>query len=75
MDAIIGRYRVRLDETGTLLLQHPEGIAFDLSADEVLELLDLLQVYQKTLLLLTRQTDAQLKSVVVKKGEEQRTMS
>ena len=71
MDAIIGRYRANMEETGTLLLQHPAGIAFDLTADEALELLDFLQVYQKTLHMLTRQTDAQLKSVVVEKGEEQ----
>jgi hypothetical protein len=71
MDAIIGRYRANMEETGMLLLQHPAGIAFDLTADEVLELLDFLQVYQKTLLMLTRQTDAQLKSVVVEKEEEQ----
>ena len=73
MDVSIGRYKVRLEENGTLLLQHPEGIAFDLNADEVLELLDWLRIYQKTLLLLTRQTDAQLKSVVVEKVERQNT--
>lgn len=70
MDAIIGRYKVRLEDTGTLSLQHPTGISFDLTAEETLGLLDFMRVYQKSLLLLIRQTDPALKSIVVEKDEE-----
>ncbi|HET9918705.1 MAG TPA: hypothetical protein VFQ30_02600 [Ktedonobacteraceae bacterium] len=71
MDAIIGRYRVRLDENGILCLQHPTGIAFDMTAEEALELLDFLGVYQQALQLIARQTDPKLKSISVEKIEEQ----
>ncbi len=72
MDAIIGRYQVHLEETGLLCLQHPTGIAFDLTAEEALGLLDFIQMYRQSLLLLTRQTDPALKSIVMEKQEEHR---
>jgi hypothetical protein len=37
MDAIIGRYKVRVEETG-LVLRHPTGLSFELEPNEVLGL-------------------------------------
>ncbi len=71
MDAIIGRYRVHLEDTGLLRLQHPTGISFELTAEETLGLLDFIQVYRQTLLLLTRDTDAKLERIVLEEEEEQ----
>ena len=65
MDAIVGRYRVRMEETG-LVLTHPSGMCFDLTAEEALEMMEFIAVYRKSLLALERDTDPQLKRVVVK---------
>ena len=51
MDAIIGRYRVGLEETG-LTLKHEAGIAFELTIEETLGLFSFLNVYHGTLLAL-----------------------
>lgn len=51
MDAIIGRYRVRMEEGG-LALKHAVGIHFDLTVEETLGLLDFITVYRETLLAL-----------------------
>ncbi len=71
MDAIIGRYRARIEDSGLLQLTHPTGISFDLTAEETLGLLDFISVYRKSLLLLLRETDTELKSIVVTKEKEQ----
>ncbi len=47
MDAIIGKYRARIEETG-LILTHPTGISFDLTLDEEVGLMELIKVYQDT---------------------------
>ena len=47
MSAILGRYRVRVDEMG-LVLTHPTHISFDLTPGEALQLLEFLKVYQET---------------------------
>ncbi|HVB73354.1 MAG TPA: hypothetical protein VNE38_07320 [Ktedonobacteraceae bacterium] len=65
VDAILGRYRVHMEETG-LVLTHPSGMCFDLTADEALGLLDFIGVYRKTLLALERETDPQMERVVIK---------
>lgn len=71
MDAIIGRYRVRLEEDGLLVLKHPSGICFDFTAEETLEFLDFIGVYRKALLALDRDTDPELARIVLKKQAEQ----
>ncbi|GHO77338.1 hypothetical protein KSD_51090 [Ktedonobacter sp. SOSP1-85] len=48
MEAIIGRYRAQVQEQG-VTLRHISGIAFDISAQEALGLLDLLSAYRETL--------------------------
>jgi hypothetical protein len=51
MDAIIGRYKVSLEETG-LILKHGTGIAFELTIEETLGFFSFLNVYHETLLTL-----------------------
>ncbi|HET9999267.1 MAG TPA: hypothetical protein VFQ36_00130 [Ktedonobacteraceae bacterium] len=71
VDAIIGRYRARIEETG-LVLTHPSGICFDLTAGEALGLQDFIGVYRKTLLASEsdtdeRDTEPEIELVVIKK--------
>jgi len=49
MDAIIGRYKVRIEDEG-IVLTHPSGISFEITSKEALDLQDLLKVYRETLL-------------------------
>ena len=53
-DAVIGRYRVDLEENGLLVLKHPAGICFDVTLDETLELLDFLSMHRSALLAIDR---------------------
>ena len=75
MDAIVGRYRVRLEEDGLLVLKHPSGICFDLTLEETLEFLDFISVYRKALLAIdqdeNRDTDPELARIVVKEQADQ----
>ncbi len=74
MDAIIGRYRVRMEATG-LILKHPSGISFDLAIDETLSLLDFISAYRQTLLMMQQEsnqdTEPELERIVIKKHTEQ----
>ncbi len=49
MDALIGRYRLKLEETG-LVLKHPTGISFDLTVEETIGLRDFVNLHYQTLL-------------------------
>lgn len=75
MDAIVGRYRVRLEEDGLLVLKHPSGICFDLTVEETLEFLDFISVYRKALLAIerdqNRDTDPELARIVVKEQADE----
>jgi hypothetical protein len=66
MDAIIGCYRARMEETG-LILRHASGINFDLTPEEALGLLDFINAYRQTLLVMQeeRDTDPEMARVVV----------
>jgi len=70
MDAIIGRYRVRMEEMG-LVLKHATGISFDLTPEETLHLLDFINAYRQTLLLMQQDsghdTEPELESIIIKK--------
>lgn len=66
MDAIIGRYRLRMEEAGTLSLQHPTGLTFDLTAEEALGLMDFIHVYRKTLKVIDRETDGEMEQIVIR---------
>jgi hypothetical protein len=63
MDAIIGRYRAQIEETG-IVLKHQSGICFDLLPDEALGILDFIKAYRQTLVMMERNTD-KLKSIVL----------
>jgi hypothetical protein len=70
MDAILGRYRARMEETG-LILRHAAGISFDLTPEETLALMDFLAVYRQTLEELCQtQTEYRLERVVLEKEEQ-----
>ncbi len=49
MFAIIGRYKVRMEETG-LVIKHGAGISFELTPEETLGFLDFMKAYQQTLI-------------------------
>ena len=73
MDAIIGRYRARMEETG-LILRHATGISFELTVDETLGLLNFISVYRQTLLALQDEqddveTEPRLERVVIQKED------
>jgi hypothetical protein len=73
MDAIIGRYRVRMEESG-LVLRHASGINFDMTVDEAIGLLDFLNAYRQTLLALQidseRETDPYLERIILEKKDD-----
>ncbi len=71
MDAIIGRYRVRI-ESGGLVLTHPTGISFDLTPDETLELQDFIKVYRQALIMRERETSPQLERVIADEDQKHR---
>jgi hypothetical protein len=68
MDAIIGRYKVRMEDSG-LILTHPSGISFEITADEALELQDFLKVYRQTLLTSERETNPEIERIVIEEHE------
>jgi hypothetical protein len=68
MDAIIGRYKVRIEDWG-IVLTHPSGISFEITSKEALDLQDLLKVYHETLLTAElsseRETNPELERIVI----------
>jgi len=74
MDAIIGRYRVHMEEMG-LILKHASGINFDLTPDETLNLLDFINAYRQTLLTVQQESDQdtepELERIVIRKNEHE----
>lgn len=74
MDAIIGRYRARMEETG-LILRHTTGISFELTVDETLGLLNFISVYRQALLAMQDEqddveTEPRLERVVIQKDDD-----
>ncbi len=70
MDAIIGRYRVHMEENGMLVLRHPTALMFELTSEESLGLLDFLSVYRKSLETIERETDTEIERVVLGEPKE-----
>ena len=64
MDAIIGRYKARIGESG-LILKHEAGISFEFTLEETLGLWDFINAYRQTLLALQRHTETHIARVVV----------
>ena len=70
MDAIIGRYRLRIEDTG-LVLRHMSGINFDMTPLEALGLLNFLSAYRENLTSFAEsETDHDLKRVATEKTEQ-----
>jgi hypothetical protein len=77
MDAIIGRYRVRMEEGTGLVLRHATGINFDLNPGETIGLFRFLNAYRENLAAMEREmereTEPHLKRIAlerVEKGDE-----
>jgi hypothetical protein len=68
MDAIIGRYKVRMEDSG-LILTHPSGISFDITADEALDLQDFLKVYRRALFTSERVTNPEIERIIIEEHE------
>ena len=68
MDAIIGKYRVRMEETG-LILTHPTGFSFDLTLDEVVRLMEFIKVYQAAIVAAQRDIEAHPQSQGIHLGQ------
>jgi hypothetical protein len=68
MDAIIGRYKVRVEDSG-IVLTHPSGISFEITADEALDLQDFLKVYRQTLLTSERETNPEIERIIIREHE------
>lgn len=49
MEAIVGRYRICIEDTEMLVLRHPTGLLFEFTAREALDLLAFLRVYRQVL--------------------------
>jgi hypothetical protein len=64
MDAMIGKYRAHMEETG-LVLTHPTGISFDLTLDEAKWLMEFIKVYQYTRADAEHDTEPRIEKVVV----------
>ena len=67
MDAIIGRYKVSMEETG-LVLRHPTGLSFDLEPNEVLGLWNFINFYREPLT--DKQTEADSRAVSTRDTEQ-----
>ena len=70
MDAIIGRYRARMDETG-MVLKHHTGISFEFTPEETLYLLDFISVYREALMMTQHDTDPLLDRVMVRRARQE----
>lgn len=69
MDARIGKYRVRMEDT-RLILTHAAGISFDLTHEEALGLWQFISVYRQAIEQ-ERDTDTHLQSIVLQLQERQ----
>lgn len=69
MDAIIGRYRARIQENG-LVLTHPTSISFDLTPSETLELMNFIKVYQQALIMGEVETNPELRSITLHEDQK-----
>ena len=62
MDAIIGKYRLRMEDA-RLILTHSAGISFDLTHDEALGLWHFINVYRQSIER-ERDTEGHLPSII-----------
>jgi hypothetical protein len=56
-------------EDSGIILTHPSGISFEITAEEALDLQDFLKVYRQTLLTTERETNPELERIVIEEHE------
>ena len=66
MDAIIGKYKVRIEETGLILI-HPTGMSFDLTLEETVGLMEFIKSYRAAIAFAQRDTEPRIERVVADK--------
>ncbi len=64
MEAIIGKYIVRMEEA-RLILTHTTRLSFDLTMDEAVGLMDFIKVYQPAIAAAQRDTEPRIVGIVV----------
>jgi hypothetical protein len=52
-----------------IILTHPSGISFEITAEEALDLQDFLKVFRQTLLTSERETNPELERIVIEEHE------
>ena len=62
MDAIIGKYRVRMEEIG-LIIKHPTGLSFELLPEEVIGLGNFIDCYRESLAEVQHETEPRLQAI------------
>lgn len=67
MDALIGRYKVRIEEWG-LILTHPVGMSFDLTVEETEGLAEFIKSHLAAIAFTQRDTEPRIERAVV--GQE-----
>ncbi len=66
MDAIIGRYKVRMD-SNQLVLTHSEGISFSLTLEEAKGLFNFMNVYRESFISMQANTEQRKESIRLEK--------
>ncbi|HKV60064.1 MAG TPA: hypothetical protein VJO32_17365 [Ktedonobacteraceae bacterium] len=61
---------MRMEET-SLVLTHPSGISFDLTAEEALGLQEFVGVYRKALLAQERDTEPEIERVIIEEPTQE----
>ena len=72
MDALIGRYKVRIEEWG-LILTHPVGMSFDLTLEETEGLAEFIKSYRAAIAVAQRETEPKIERVVVSQESSSNT--
>lgn len=71
MDAIIGKYKVRM-ESNHLILTHSAGISFSLTLEEALGLFNFMSVYQDRFTNELVDTEPRIEVIQLKKPKDQK---
>jgi hypothetical protein len=69
MDAIIGKYKVRM-ESNHLVLTHSSGISFSLTLEEATGLFNFMNVYQDALTHKLADTEPRMESIYLEKPND-----
>jgi hypothetical protein len=56
-------------EDSGIVLTHPSGISFEITAEEALDLQDFLKIYRQSLLTAERETNPEIERIVIEEHE------